>query len=265
MHLWLQNNPSDASLENISFTLNVGRNHFKVRCALVASSLEELSATLKKLANNELIKNGFVDSATPQNIDSPALNAVYNLTINDIQQPQSDSVYYDKLLILADLYAKGYPIDWKIIHAGESHYRIASLPGYPFNKNRYWIPSQLEQSIRQNNLMQTNQIQDSPAQLSDSHPESNAENKILGNTINYLKTIFAEKLHLSIDEISADKSYDTYGIESLIGIDIIKSLEKDFGILSKTLLYEKMNITVLADYLIKKYPKSLKLSFPLKQ
>ena len=40
---------------------------------------------------------------------------------------------------LANLYVKGYDLDWELLHQGESKQKI-SLPTYPFAKERYWIP-----------------------------------------------------------------------------------------------------------------------------
>ena len=72
-------------------------------------------------------------------------------------------------------------------------------------------------------------------------------------TIKYLQAVFAEKLTLSPQQIAPDATYEVYGVDSLLGIEITTRLEKDFGTLSKTLLYERNCINDLADYFQKKY------------
>ena len=49
--------------------------------------------------------------------------------------------YQHNLEALANLYVKGYEIDWILLHQGESHQKV-SLPTYPFLKERYWIPEE---------------------------------------------------------------------------------------------------------------------------
>ena len=40
---------------------------------------------------------------------------------------------------LANLYVKGYDLDWHLLHQGGANRKIA-LPTYPFTKERYWVP-----------------------------------------------------------------------------------------------------------------------------
>ncbi len=44
-----------------------------------------------------------------------------------------------KLKKIAQLWAKGGCVDWKLLYQGSRPQRM-SLPTYPFAKERYWIP-----------------------------------------------------------------------------------------------------------------------------
>src|SRR5690606_29037553 len=48
--------------------------------------------------------------------------------------------YQGNLAAIANLYVKGYEIDWEILHQDEPK-QSAILPGYPFAKTRYWFNS----------------------------------------------------------------------------------------------------------------------------
>ncbi len=126
---------SDLPLEAVAYTLNVGRAHFEYRFALVVSSIEELQATLKTAQ----------PKAEQTEKREPIFEELLERLLDDFSTKQFDPVTYrKKLLVLADLYIKGYEIDWKILHPGEGYQRI-NLPTYPFLKRRHWAPTTTHQ------------------------------------------------------------------------------------------------------------------------
>ncbi|MDD2708609.1 MAG: SDR family NAD(P)-dependent oxidoreductase [Verrucomicrobiae bacterium] len=108
---WLETHP-DASLEDVSFTLNLGREHLEMRWAAVAGSTDELRGMLR-------VGGGETPAAPPVTED--------------------EKVYREKLAVLKDQYLEGRELDWEGLHRNEPHRRI-SLPTYPFAKERYWLP-----------------------------------------------------------------------------------------------------------------------------
>jgi len=95
---WLDNYGERVCPEDVSYTLNVGRSHFKYRLWWLASSLENLKQ----------------------------------------QMMHKNPSYGSGLLAhLGARYAAGQDLDWQALHAGESH-RIVELPFYPFEHQRYW-------------------------------------------------------------------------------------------------------------------------------
>ncbi|HEX2925509.1 MAG TPA: SDR family NAD(P)-dependent oxidoreductase, partial [Ruminiclostridium sp.] len=70
-------------------------------------------------------------------------------------------------------------------------------------------------------------------------------------TIDYLKSVFAEILRINKDDIEKNATFEKYGIDSLIVMEITKRLEKDFKKLSATLLFENPTIEELAAFLLK--------------
>lgn len=242
LHVWLKNNSSTISLEDISFTLNNGRTHFEHRCAIVTASTDELLSVLQSIINNQPSDNCVLGIAPSSTNSSPLFNEIYKNAVTAIENYASTSArsYREKLLIIADLYIKNYPIEWNILHKDENHKRLAGLPGYPFNKQRYWFDSELT--------------------TTSSIPHSKT-NSLQNFTLNYLQAIFGEKLRIPPEQINIDKIYDGMGIDSLLGLEIIKRLEIDFGILPKTLLYDTRQLRKLALFLQENHLATLQKLF----
>ncbi len=111
---WLRSNPDAAPLD-VSYTLCVGRTHFAVRSAFVASNLEELSAALEAGARGE---------ATPRHEFA---------RVGD-SGDAGETIAQE----LADLYARGLPADFARLFDGTGARRIP-LPTYPFAAQRCWV------------------------------------------------------------------------------------------------------------------------------
>jgi polyketide synthase PksN len=126
---------TDAHLDEIAYTLQMGREAMNVRLGVAVTSVSEL---LEKLG-------GYLD-------DRDSVSGLYRGQVDRANGPVSvlntdedlerliDSWIvkrkYDKLL---ELWVKGLGIDWKKLY-GERRFSRISLPVYPFAKERYWLP-----------------------------------------------------------------------------------------------------------------------------
>ncbi len=139
---WLRIKVDPPGLEEISFTLNVGRGHFEHRCAIVASSVGELAETLVRLVNGEKTPVSWrSDGQKSDSGDAVIFRQVVATVLKELPEAlrHGETVYGEKLAALAALYAKNYDLDVVALHHGEAQRRI-SLPTYPFARERYWIP-----------------------------------------------------------------------------------------------------------------------------
>ena len=57
-----------------------------------------------------------------------------------LQQTQNKDEYKEALTLLVDYYLNGYDLEWELLYR-DTGYRRISLPTYPFNKDKYWVPS----------------------------------------------------------------------------------------------------------------------------
>jgi acyl transferase domain-containing protein/acyl carrier protein/thioesterase domain-containing protein/nucleoside-diphosphate-sugar epimerase len=97
---WLHGEGATHEPGDIAYTLAAGRSHFTVRKAVVFHDAADLARKLR--------------AAGPEH-DDP------------------------ELLALARRYEGGAEIDWASLYADRGFRRI-SLPGYPFARDRYWLP-----------------------------------------------------------------------------------------------------------------------------
>jgi acyl transferase domain-containing protein/surfactin synthase thioesterase subunit/enoyl-CoA hydratase/carnithine racemase len=239
LHDWLNKNSLTTELDSLAYTLNLGRDHFNYRCAIVVSSLSELVMSLSSLINNEQNDNCLLSSKVTS-ISIAEMKPLYQSAINGINL--SAHTYKNDLFMLADLYVKNYPVDFSALYQKHSSKRIASLPTYPFLAQHFWFDTK------------------KPVFVS-GVPSQPLSQDLHNMTLAYLQNIFADKLKLSPQQINTDTTYEVYGVESLLGLEITKRLEDDFGNLPKTLLYEKNKLIDLAKFFEKKHLVSLQKLF----
>jgi len=230
---WLTKNV-DINLSALSYTLNTGHTHFSSRSSFVVASVAELSAALESLIDNIAPSNVLLSTGKEDPSAVLDLEYSYKSTIKSLKN-YSDLTninYFDKLMILADLYSKHYPVAWVDVYGDDQFKKIPLLPAYPFNTERYWFD--IEPKI-------------TPVKIDVSSSNIN------DFALVYLQSVFAEKLQIPITDIEFNETYEVYGVDSVMGLDITQRLEKDFGDLPKTLLYERNNLNDLAKFFCKKY------------
>ena len=127
-------NESAASLSDIAYTLQIGREGMEERLAVIAQNKEELKTKLEQYISG----TNNIDNLYCGNIK--AGKAVSNLITSGKTGKE-----FLKLIIqenniskLAQLWVSGVEIDWSLLYTGK-HPRRVSLPTYPFEKKRYWV------------------------------------------------------------------------------------------------------------------------------
>jgi acyl transferase domain-containing protein/NADPH:quinone reductase-like Zn-dependent oxidoreductase/acyl carrier protein len=135
---WLEIEGRKHHLNDICFTLLAGKASFPVRAALVVRDRDDLLKNIKTLINQG---QDFEETQPGQAITSKKLGVAL---LDELQVGEvSGDEYRKKLLALADLYTQGHDLEWGILYQNEDCRRI-SLPTYPFDRKRYWIPGSNE-------------------------------------------------------------------------------------------------------------------------
>lgn len=125
-----KNRLSKLSLTNICYTLQTGRIAQDYRLAITCKSLADLDQKIDFLLNDKTTEQDiFIGKADKSSIEliqfADQTKVDFNLSDNDLSR-------------LAASWVKGSSINWKQLFNRQA--QRVELPGYPFNKESYWLP-----------------------------------------------------------------------------------------------------------------------------
>lgn len=128
----------EQDLANIAFTLQEGRDAFDHRLIVRPSSIGQLRAKLAAWLEGAVEQEDvYVGTAGVQG------GTLYGLhDEDDIAETVSRWISKGKLKKLCRAWVQGWPIDWAVVNdRARGRNRILSLPGYPFARDHYWVPT----------------------------------------------------------------------------------------------------------------------------
>ncbi|MCB0208358.1 MAG: SDR family NAD(P)-dependent oxidoreductase [Anaerolineae bacterium] len=77
-------------------------------------------------------------------------------------------------------------------------------------------------------------------------------------TAAYLKQLFAATLKIEPDRLKPDQTFELYGVDSIVSLEVVNRLRQDFGrALPATLLFEHVTLEKLADYFLSHHHDTL--------
>ena len=88
--------------------------------------------------------------------------------------------------------------------------------------------------------------------------QEDSTNQLFDACCAHIKDLLSDPVGLSADEIDTDTSFEEYGINSVMIVELNKAFENIYGSLSKTLFFEYDNVEELAEYLIENHLSTLK-------
>ncbi|MCX7366152.1 MAG: amino acid adenylation domain-containing protein [Alphaproteobacteria bacterium] len=119
---FIADNRQTASLADLAYTLQIGREPMPCRLAFLATSLEEV---VQGLLRAEVMRH---DDGLQELSADEDMAATFDAWIAKGK--------HDKLL---DAWLKGFRFDWARLHGDARPVRIG-LPTYPFARERHWVP-----------------------------------------------------------------------------------------------------------------------------
>lgn len=127
--------PDRATLRDLAFTLQVGREAMEKRWAAVVTGIDELKESMRQyLAGMDAGGRFFVGTiALDHGKGGMFMDGLEGKAFIDSVMEQG------KLSRLAQVWVSGVDLDWSLLYVDETPKRIA-LPTYPFLRKRYWIP-----------------------------------------------------------------------------------------------------------------------------
>ena len=87
-----------------------------------------------------------------------------------------------------------------------------------------------------------------------SREEVSDANKLLTTVEKTVKSIFSRQLNIDLCDLKSSVDFEQYGMESVSAMEITKALEKYFGSLPATTLFEYQSISKLSEFLLEEFP-----------
>jgi len=154
----------DLSMNDLSFSLFVGRMHFTHRLSCLARTQEELVLLLEQWLETGMASNVFTsqlqEGKKPEHV---SLTRFGNQCIQECINSPGEAIYLDHLATIADLYVQGYSLDFEALFSRDS--KRIPLPTYPFADERYWISSNGHASRREGQSITDTSIELEPVRL----------------------------------------------------------------------------------------------------
>ncbi|AYK27033.1 beta-ketoacyl synthase N-terminal-like domain-containing protein [Clostridium beijerinckii] len=269
---------NDLNINNIAYTLQLGREEMEKRAIFLADSIEEFISVLEAFCKGRYVKDKIWIG------ESKKLNNLNDNILELIENTELDKV--------AQYWVQGFDIDWKDFN-NKGICKKISLPTYVFAKEHYWIPgmkieitcnnqkedSQYEEiikvesnsaSIRLRNLNEINnnfyqgvkakpiikleaiikKVQSVNKKEKIKSSIKKEENISLNKLISELKISLAEVLYISDKEIGINTKFVDIGLDSIIAVEWIRIINKKYKTnINAANVYDYPTINNLAEFL----------------
>ncbi len=120
---------TDFALRDLAYTLQIGRDAMRERCAWVVGSISELKTQLRAFVAEETNSGAWHRGSVARTQDSTVLTDEAAMLQKQSAKQQTAA--------LAALWAEGATVQWRSFYTDTLPLRM-HLPSYPFAKERYW-------------------------------------------------------------------------------------------------------------------------------
>ena len=265
-----------VSLDDIAYTLQIGRKELPERVAMVVSTPK---AFYDKLVNF-IEGDSNIDQFYKGNSTRKKKLYVQHIGNSDGNHIESN-IKNRNLNELARLWVNGVDLNWELFYTNHTPNRI-SLPTYPFDCGKYWVKNEniavaedSSKNAKSANGLIAIKSADSKVMLrtsksiplpgNDNHSIQLNNKKQLKQTeiAQVSKKIYIEKaiieclrIVLCIDsfEFEVDVPYEEYGVDSVMGAEIVEKLNEDLDIeLEEIDLFLYSTISALAEHILAEF------------
>lgn len=255
------------TLNNISYTLQVGREAMDVRFAVIVRTRNELIEQLTEYLNDQNIGNDNKKFFTGDLTGNGKTSALKSFISGNLGRQIIDMVVNNNdLEKIAKLWVEGIEIPWELLHNKETVHRI-SLPPYPFERKRHWIVKKEPMEEKKHSAAAL------PFQAAGA--EKKPDDAGIRKTIDmktdsaveiqaFIKEIVKSLLYIDENELDLQKDLRLYGLDSLSQIRIINEIRKKFGDkISKDDAVNLFTIKAIADYVSKTVNAGNRINFQI--
>lgn len=211
-----------VDLANIAYTLQVGREVFNERIAILAVSIEDLKQKLDDylLGNNKAQRSTGILPAGLFRGRSQQGKGTLDMISSDTVLKDAVDVWWQRgqFEMLLELWVKGFDLDWNKLYDNRNPQRM-SLPTYPFAKEYCWISTDGSQSMSDIGMVNRSPIKNVNSDVTYSLSDS-------GDTVaDYVINTLSVALKYPAHKIERDIPLTDLGVDSLIFMKIAQGLQ----------------------------------------
>ena len=130
-----------VSMNDLSFSLFVGRMHFSHRLSCLARNQEELVRLFERWIETGSASQMHVSELRAGAVrEQVSLRKFGNYCIQECRQTKDAAAYLENLAAIGELYLQGYALEFANLFSENS--RRIPLPTYPFARERYWVKAE---------------------------------------------------------------------------------------------------------------------------
>lgn len=250
----------DIDLSRILYTLQSGREAMNYRLAIKVKNYAELIDKLTLFLQNK---------TTDVNHDI-YVNKVTKAKLSELTRSmQNVDHYVDEICTqrnlseIIHLWVNGCRVDWKKFYSDQGLKKV-SLPTYPFEKDRYWVPI-LEETSNPSAVICACNTESSVKATVAANQLAEISNEVHSDSVDIknqfiveIKNIIANISGTESDKIELENEFSDYGFDSLTLKDFTDELEKKFHIvISPTLFFSFNGIQEFVEYLLSEHKESI--------
>ncbi|WP_347836767.1 phosphopantetheine-binding protein, partial [Gracilibacillus sp. JCM 18860] len=260
-----------ADLLQVSYTLLHGRQHFRHRYVVVVKDKTDALYLMKRFNVGESLPNSYRNIVSEEFIGQKVMELFGRDLIQRLEKVETSDQYQEIMQGLSNLYCQGYDIPWEQMWKEEPG-RI-HLPSYPFARDSYWVPTEvveakqnyiedysdsknidtLSTNVDDNKINETTSLPVENVSIDDVEQDSlevqSREKEDLEELEEELADSLAEALYIDREMILPGKKFIELGLDSIVGVEWIKSLNKTYGIdVKATKVYDYPTIRDFAQY-----------------
>lgn len=264
---FLEHDGKSMSMEDISYTLIQGRQHFGHRMAVVAVDHESAITIIQQAMEHDQVPNVYKGVVNHNYVPQKKIQTmVKELCHNSMISSNNPNIVKENLCAIAEFYCIGYQVEPKeIFH--DRLVNVVQIPHYPFVHKKFWIhkeenhvrkeevkqaPKQeVKQAPKQEIKQEVKQTSKQVIQEEKTTSQSKTTTMSFETVVAQLTDTLAKILYVENDAISYDKSFMELGLDSIIGVEWIRKINKEYGLkISSTKIYQYPNVFEFAKYIL---------------
>ncbi|MCD5329205.1 beta-ketoacyl synthase N-terminal-like domain-containing protein [Chromobacterium piscinae] len=240
-----ENLSDKTSIENIAYTLQVGRDAMKFRMAFIVETVPELIKKLNIILNDngklEFLDDIFIGEIQ-ENKNREKMKEVHKDIIKDWHSQGN-------LVKIVEHWISGNKLNWMFLYSGVMPNKI-SLPSYSFERERYWPNCTESFSIQNHSSGGYKELSSESRSIDELNLRKKTENDLI--------KIAHQILKVPLEKLDVNTNLSDFGLDSVSLVKCARGISNHFNFqITPAQLFSNLTIGALTSYMHEEYHKEL--------